>query len=331
MTDAVRVGVVGVGAIGRHHARIYGECASSRLVGVHDTDPERLAAAAGQHGCRAFTELADLLAEVEAVSVAVPTLEHFDVAMACLEAGVDVLVEKPVTASIAQAEELVRWAAEAGRILQVGHVERYNPAVEALLPLVDAPAFIEVHRLGSFAPRSLEVDVILDLMIHDIDVVHALTGAGVGEIRAVGVPVLSGEVDIANVRLEMETGCVVNMTASRVSMSRVRKLRLFQPDSYFSLDYSRQEVACYRLERREDERPEISGVPVQVAQAEPLSRELADFVSCVRSRGRPRVDGEAGLRALETALRIGERMRRDVEAALPAGGSAAAARREAGH
>lgn len=313
MTDAVRVGVVGVGAIGRTHARIYADASAAELVGVHDTHAGRAEQVAARYGCPVFERLEDLLPEIEAVSVAVPTHEHFDVAMACMKAGVDVLVEKPISASLAQAEEMVRWAAEAGRILQVGHVERYNPALEALLPLIDRPGFIEVHRLGSFAPRSLEVDVILDLMIHDIDVVHALTGAAVGEIRAVGVPVLSTEVDIANVRLELESGCVVNMTASRVSMGRVRKLRLFQPAAYFSVDYTDQEVACYRLERQEAGSPAITGVPVHVARAEPLVRELEDFLSCVRSRARPRVDGEAGVRALDTALAIREQMRRDTD------------------
>lgn len=312
MAEPVRVGVVGVGAIGRHHARILADHPGAVLVGVRDIDDDRASELAERHDCRAFPSLDDLLEEVEAVVCSVPTLEHRKVGLRCLDAGVDLLVEKPIATGLEEADELVARAESGGRILQVGHVERYNPAVAALLDQVREPAFIEVHRLGSFAPRSLEVDVILDLMIHDIDVVHALTGAEPGEIRAVGVPVLSDEVDIANVRMELETGCVVNMTASRVSMSRVRKLRIFQPHAYFSVDYSEQEVASYRLERGEAG-PSIFGVPVVVERAEPLRRELDDFLGRVRDRRRPLVDGEAGRRALATALAIRSRMRREFD------------------
>lgn len=312
MPEPVAVGVVGVGAIGRHHARVYAQRGDAELVAVFDTDEARSRAVAAEHGCRAARSLAELLGAVEAVSVAVPTLQHYEVGAECLEHGVDVLVEKPITSSLDDADALVALAERLSRVLQVGHVERYNPAVEALLPLVRAPGFIEVHRLGSFAPRSLEVDVILDLMIHDIDVVHALSGAEIEEIRAVGVPVLSDAVDIANVRLVLAGGCVVNMTASRVSMSRVRKVRIFQPEAYFSVDYSSQDVACFRLRRNGAGRPEIQGVPVQVRGREPLANELGDFLDCIRARGRPRVDGRAGRRALATALAIRDQMRCDV-------------------
>lgn len=313
MADPVRIGVVGVGAIGRHHARILAEHSGAELVGLHDTDPARAAAVAERHAIPAFAAFDALLAEVEAVVCAVPTLAHREVGLRCLEAGADLLIEKPIARSLEEADELLGRAATLGRVLQVGHIERYNPAVQALMAHVHEPAFIEVHRLGSFAPRSLEVDVILDLMIHDIDVVHALTGADVGEIRAVGMPVLSDEVDIANVRLELTTGCVVNMTASRVSMNRVRKLRVFQPHAYFSVDYSEQEVACFRLEKDEAARSAISAMPVEVAPAEPLVLELDDFVRCVRTRELPRVDGAAGRRALATALAIQRRMRREFD------------------
>jgi predicted dehydrogenase len=304
-TDRVRVGVVGVGAIGRHHARIYAEHPDAELVGVHDIDADRARRIAEKHGTRAFESLEELLAQIEGASVAVPTLEHRHVGLACLDAGVDLLAEKPVAAELADADRLIERASERGRVLQVGHVERYNPAVEAVSRRVVDPRFIEVHRLGSFVPRSLEVDVVLDLMIHDIDVVHSLVDGEVEEVRAVGVPVLSEEVDIANARLQMSTGCIVNMTASRVSMSRVRKVRIFQPAAYFSVDYSDQAVAAFRLER-EDQRSAIQAEPVEVTRGEPLVAELSDFLRCVKTRETPRVDGAAGRRALETALRIRE-------------------------
>lgn len=303
MAERLRVGVVGVGAIGRHHARIYAETPSASLVGVFDIDAARAAEVAGRHDTRAFHNLGALLREVDAVSVAVPTRQHRDVGLACLAAGAHVLIEKPISHDLETADELVRGAEEAGKVLQVGHVERFNPAVEALAGRVRGPRFVEVHRLGSFAPRSLEVDVILDLMIHDIDIVHSLVDSDVEEIRAVGVPVLSDEVDIANARLQLADGCVVNMTASRVSMGRVRKLRVFQPAGYLSVDYSAQEVAYFKL-LREDTRNAIVAEPVAVRASEPLVSQLHDFVECCRTGRQPRVDGPAGRRALQTALRI---------------------------
>ena len=264
-------------------------------------DPREVAA---EYATRSFARLDELLEAVEAVTVAAPTLDHHTVGLACLEAGCDVLMEKPIAASLAEARELVSAAESADRVLEVGHVERYNPAVEALIPQIDEPRFIEIHRLGAFAERSLEVDVVVDLMIHDIDIVHSLVDGEVTEIRAVGVPVLSSKIDIANARLELSTGCIVNMTASRVSMTRVRKVRVFQPNSYYSVDYSEQAVAGFRLGIDAKERQSIEGVPVAVNRGEPLRGEIADFLDCVRSRQRPRVDGAAGVRALDTALKI---------------------------
>ena len=299
-----RVGVIGVGSIGRHHARILAQMPDADLAGVFDTDSERSAGVAAEHGTVSYGSLEALLADTDAVSVAVPTPAHAAVGRVCFEAGCDVLIEKPIATSLEEADELIAAAEAADRLLQVGHIERFNPAVEALTPRIDNPAFIEIHRLGTFVERSLEVDVITDLMIHDIDIVHSLVEGEVVDVRAVGVAVLSDEIDIANARLELDTGCIVNMTASRVSMNRVRKVRIFQPHAYFSVDYSEQSVAGYRLEDEGHGRPSVMGVPVDVKGGEPLLAELASFVACVRTRDAVRVDGAAGRRALATALKI---------------------------
>jgi len=305
MTDAlVRVGVVGVGSIGRHHARILAAAPDAEFVGLFDTDFDRAGRVAEEFGCTAWTSLEGLLGSVDAVTVAVPTPAHAEVGERCLAAGCDIMMEKPLAAGIDDADRLIAAAERAGKLLQVGHVERYNPAVEALLPRVDNPGFIEIHRMGTFVERSLEVDVIADLMIHDIDIVHSLVDAEVTDVRAVGIPVLSNEIDIANARLELSSGCIVNMTASRVSMNRVRKVRIFQPRAYFSVDYSDQSVACYRLQDEDGGRASIAGDPVMVDKGEPLLAELRDFVACVRTRDAVRVDGRAGRRAMATALKI---------------------------
>jgi len=305
----VAVGVVGVGAMGQHHARLYAESDDCDLVGVLDTDDRRARTVAAAHDVASVTTLEELLERVDAVSVAVPTPEHRGVGVACLEGGCDVLMEKPLAPDLDQADALVAAAEACERVLLVGHVERYNPAVEALVARVDRPGFIEVDRLGSFVPRSLETDVILDLMIHDIDVVGSLLGEPIAEIRAVGVPILSDELDIANARLEYRGGCIVNLTASRVSATRVRKVRVFQPEAYLSVDYTAQEVEHYRLVRDSGLPRGIEAQEVPVDREEPLAREIADFLECVRSRERPRVDGVAGRRALATALRIRDALR----------------------
>src|SRR5277367_7048642 len=250
----INVAVIGVGAFGRNHARIYHQLAQQgeavRLVGVVDSDVSKADSVAREFGCRGFGSIEQLISthsEVQAASVAVPTVHHLQVARALMEAGVDVLIEKPVAASLAEANELVQLAATHKRIAQAGHLERFNPAVRATIPLLTQPMFFEVHRLSVFTPRSLDVDVVLDLMIHDLDIVLAFARSPVKEVRAVGLPILSGKVDIANVRLEFESGCVANFTASRVSTERVRKLRFFQPRQYVSLDYGRQEVLVFSV------------------------------------------------------------------------------------
>ena len=311
-----------MGAFGRNHARIYHQLAQQgdavRLVGVVDPDVARADAVASEFGCRAFGSVEQLVtthSEVQAASVAVPTVRHLEIVRALMQAGVDVLAEKPLAASLAEADELVRLAQSLNRIGQVGHLERFNPAVRATAPLITQPMFFEVHRLSMFTPRSLDVDVILDLMIHDLDVVLWLVKSPVKEIRAVGLPILSGKADIANVRLEFESGCVANFTASRVSTERVRKLRFFQPRQYISLDYGRQEVLVFSV----GEPGEAAGTPsvnpqIKVAKPaivaeEPLRAELRSFLEAVRTRSKPLVSFEDGRRALALALDIVAAMR----------------------
>jgi predicted dehydrogenase len=310
------VAVVGVGAFGRNHARIYYQLAQQgeavRLVGVVDPDVARADAVAREFGCRGFGSVGQLItthSEVQAASVAVPTMLHLQTARALMESGVDVLVEKPLATSLAEADELVAQARNLKRVGQVGHLERFNPAVRATAPLITQPMFFEVHRLSIFTPRSLDVDVILDLMIHDLDIVLWLVNSPVKEIRAVGLPILSGKVDIANVRLEFESGCVANFTASRVSTERVRKLRFFQPRQYVSLDYSRQEVLVFSVGAGDSAgapsiNPQIKVAKPAIVAEEPLQAELRSFLEAVRTRSKPLVSFDDGRRALAVALDI---------------------------
>ena len=307
-TEALRVAVIGVGHLGRHHARILSSLEGAELVAVVDTAAERAAEAASASGARALTDYRELLGKVDAVTVAVPTELHRDIALPFLEQGIAVLVEKPMARSLEEADELVAAARASGATLGVGHTERYNPAVAAVLPLVTSPRFIEVHRLGVFPDRSLDIDVVFDLMIHDLDIILALVRSDVESIEAVGVPVLTPRYDIANARLRFASGCIANVTASRISRERVRKIRFFQPDAYISIDYAAQEVEGWRLVPRPGERPSIQGGPLPVERDEPLRRELADFLRAARTRSAPLVDGDAGRRALELATRIAEKM-----------------------
>jgi predicted dehydrogenase len=282
-----------------------------RLVGAVDADVSRADSVASEFGCRGFGSIEQLLSthsEVQAASVAVPTFHHLQVARTLMEAGVDVLIEKPLATSLAEADELVALAQRLGRIGQVGHLERFNSAVQATLPLITQPMFFEVHRLSVFTPRSLDVDVVLDLMIHDLDIVLSFVNSPVSEIRAVGLPILSAKVDIANVRLQFDSGCVANFTASRVSTERVRKLRFFQPKQYISLDYGRQDVTVFSVGGEGAGIPSVNpqiGIskPPTVA-TEPLHAELKAFLDAVRERSKPVVSLEDGRRALEIAVEI---------------------------
>jgi len=315
--DAVYVAVVGVGVFGRNHARVYKELEQQgeavHLLGVVDSDVHRADAVAREFGCKAFGSVQQLLtthSEVQAASVAVPTVHHLAVARDLIRANVDVLIEKPLAATLAEADELVALAAKHKRVGQTGHLERFNPAVRATIPLLTRPMFFEVHRLSVFTPRSLDVDVVLDLMIHDLDIVLTFAKSRVKEVRAVGLPILSGKVDIANVRLELESGCIANFTASRVSTERVRKLRFFQPRQYVSLDYGRQEVLVFTVGKdgmgagMPSVNPQIDVAKPPVAAEEPLHAELRSFLQAVRERSTPVVPLEDGRRALDLALQI---------------------------
>jgi predicted dehydrogenase len=304
----VPVGVVGVGALGRQHARVWASLPGARLVGVHDRDPARAAAVAAEFGCDVALDPGSLLSEVRAVSVAVPTVDHHEVALRALERGCDVLVEKPMTATLAEADALVERAGRDGRVLQIGHIERFNPATEVLLDAVRTPRFIEVHRLGSFSPRSLDVDVVLDLMIHDLDIVLALDGSEPAQIEAVGVPVLTPRVDIANARIRFASGLIANLTASRVSLEKVRKFRVFAPRTYVSVDFTAREAQVFRLEMDAAGAPRITSQKRGAPDEEPLRRQLAAFLQAVRDRSRPVVAGADGRRALALAHAVLGRM-----------------------
>jgi predicted dehydrogenase len=303
-----RAAVVGVGHLGRHHARILGAVPDVDLVAVVDLDPDRARVVAAEVGTVALRDVREIDPPVDGVVVAVPTKDHVRVGLPLLEAGVAVLVEKPIAASVAEADRLIAAAAGSGVTLAVGHTERHNPAVTAALPLISAPRFIEVHRLASFQPRSLDIDVVFDVMIHDLDVVLACVGAEPVSIEAVGVPVLSPRIDIANARLRFANGCIANLTASRISRDRVRKLRVFQPHALVSVDYAEQQVEIWKVKKGEDEQVGIDGGRVDVARAEPLERELDDFVRAARGRSAPRVTGADGRRALAVAQRIADAM-----------------------
>jgi predicted dehydrogenase len=309
----LRVAVVGVGHLGQHHARIYAALGGCRLVAVADRDLARAREVASRYGAEAFEDARRLLdgpaPRVDAVSVAVPTEAHAEVASAFLEAGVAVLVEKPIAGSLDEADSLIETARRAGSLLGVGHTERFNPSVEALVSRARDPRFIEAHRLGSFAPRSLDIDVVLDLMIHDIDVTLDLVRSPVRSVEAVGVNALTPRVDIANARIVFESGCVANLTASRISASRTRKIRVFQADSYLSCDCAQRSLEHYRLDRTPGSpRPSIVCEQVEIPADEPLRRELDSFARAVR-RERPfPVPGEAGRAALEVGLSVADRI-----------------------
>ena len=295
-----RIGVVGAGRFGQNHLRILSKREQARLVAVVDPEEGARTAAAKEYQCEGLASAAELVGRADAAVVATPTTTHAAVAVPLLEAGIDVLVEKPIAATREDAERIVAAAEANGRVLQVGHVERFNPAVEALSRAVTVPLFFEIHRMSLLSPRSLDVDVVLDLMIHDLDLVLALTGATPAEIRAAGISVLSDKVDLAHVRLAFANGCIANLTASRVSTEAVRKLRLFQPHQYFSLDYAKQDLFSVKVSADK----QFGFAPLPFTKRDALEAEIEDFLACVETRRQPRVDGRAGMKALEVALDI---------------------------
>jgi predicted dehydrogenase len=300
-----RIGVVGTGYLGRLHARVLTEMPEVEVAGFVETDDSIAAEVMGSLKLKRFASVGDLAEEVDCAVVATPTKSHFVVADELLRAGRDVMIEKPIASTVEDAERLTRLAAETGRIIQVGHVERYNPAIVAIAGLVRGARYVEAERLGVWVGRSLDIDVLLDLMIHDLNLVQSLLGGEVVEVRAAGVPVLTDKVDIANVRLELDNGAVANLTASRVSQDRVRKTRFFSSDSYVSVDTKEQEVKGYRLIANGDARA-IAPIDVTVTKKEPLRAELEAFVACVGDRSWPLVSGEDGIAALRLATRVGQ-------------------------
>jgi predicted dehydrogenase len=302
-TPRIRVAVVGAGEFGRNHARVYSEMPQAELVGIVDKNIGRAAEVASEFNSEVIPDIESLTGIVDAVSVSAPTINHAEIGCALLRQGIDVLVEKPMAASLAQADELILAARESGRVLQVGHLERFNPAVVAAEAIMRRPLFFEVHRLGIFTPRSLDIDVVFDVMIHDLDILLALVGEPVTDLKAVGIPVVSEKVDIAHARLEFASGAVANVTASRVSTERVRKMRFFQEKEYVSLDYARQDAMRVRV-ASQGPPPEFGFEKLPTAAGEPLKAELEAFVESVSTRQNPKVDGAAGRRALELADRV---------------------------
>ena len=305
----IRAAVIGVGYLGRFHAEKYAAASDVDLVAVVDADPRRAEEAAARFGCQAFTEARGVYGLVDCASVVVPTPLHREVGVGLLEAGIDVLVEKPIAATLAQAREMVRVAEACGRILQVGHLERFNPAIRALAGLLTRPRFIECHRLAPFVERGIDVDVVLDLMIHDLDVILSMVPSPVTGIEAVGVPVITSSPDIANARIRFADGAIANVTASRVSLKRERKLRVFQHDTYISLDYGERRVRiCRRGEASPGGLVPIEAEERVVEGEDALAEEIRAFVEAVRTRRPPLVSGREGLRAIELAYQILEQI-----------------------
>jgi predicted dehydrogenase len=294
--DQVRVGIIGVGYLGTQHARILSYLEEAELKGVADVDFKKAVEIGNRHGVAYYQNYEEMMDEVDAAIVATPTSEHFAISQNLLRNGKAVLVEKPITETVEQAEQLVKEARASGLVFQVGHLERFNPAVEAVETMIREPRFIEVQRLGSFSARSLDIDVVLDLMIHDLDIIMALINDEVSVIRASGIHVLSEKVDIANARLEFKGGCVATLTASRVHQGKVRKLRIFEPTVYYSIDYIDQEVVVFPLDRRQ-----TNIKTLRIQKEEPLKKELRSFLDCIRLGKSSKVTGEEGLRALRLA------------------------------
>jgi predicted dehydrogenase len=308
--DKIRAAVIGVGYLGRFHAQKYAQLPTCELVAVVDGREEVRNAVAGETGAQAVADFRALLGKVDAVSVVTPTPAHFEIADAFLAAGAHVLVEKPITETPEQARALIARAAKADRVLQVGHLERFNSAVLAAEPHISSPRFMECTRLAPYKERGTDVNVVLDLMIHDIDLVQSLAKSEIESIDAIGTPVFSGEIDIANARIRFANGCVANTTASRVSLKTERKLRIFEDAAYISLDLQQKILT---LIRKRDGVPQPGQLPVSIEEAnleqgDALKSEIESFLDCIRNNSRPIVSGEDGLRALETAIRISEQV-----------------------
>jgi predicted dehydrogenase len=307
-SSQVPVAVIGVGEHGKKHARAFTASSGAHLVGVYDIVTDRCQAVAGELGVRAFPNLGETLEHARAVSIVIPTTSHLAVAREAIARGVDVLVEKPITVTLAEADELINCAADCQVVLQVGHVERFNPGARAAKAVTRNPLFFEVHRLGVFSPRSLDVDVVFDLMIHDLDLVLWMVESPVREVRAVGLPVLSSKVDIANARVEFENGTVANFTASRVSTERVRKFRYFQPNEYISIDFARRDAIALSVDRANSPTQigyrKLGGSPGTSAVDDPLQAQIDAFVSSVETRECPLVSGEEGRAALALAEQV---------------------------
>jgi len=297
--DLIKVVVVGVGHLGSRHARIYSELPGVELVGVLDSDPERTEEIAEQYHCQPFAKLAEIPSSVEAISVVVPTDRHYEVAAELMERGYHLLIEKPITDNVSHARELLRVAERSNLLLQVGHVERFNPGILEIEKIVKTPRFIECHRNAPFQPRGTEVGVVLDLMIHDLDIILYLVSSPVASLEAVGATILSQHEDIANARIKFKNGCIANITTSRVSPAKMRKIRIFQDDAYISLDYMAQTAQIYRKEAGR-----IFADELQIPRGEPLKLELESFVEAVRLGGKPQVPAEGSLAALEVAVAV---------------------------
>lgn len=307
----IRAAVIGVGHLGQHHARLLASMDGVELVGICDTNRARAEEIGGKFGLPVVADARELLTRIDAVTVAVPTVSHLDVAVPFLESGIATLVEKPIAPSVSDADRLIAAAQRGGAVLATGHTERFNPAVAKALPLINEPRFIEIHRLGTFPERSLDIDVIFDLMIHDLDLLLTVVKSEVTHIEAVGVNVLTPKADIANARLRFASGCIANVTASRISRERVRKARFFQHDAYVSIDYASQDLEVFRLVRdpaKAGGRPIIHGGKLEVENEEPLRRELEDFIDAVRTPRAPGVTGHDGREALALATRVAETM-----------------------
>jgi len=302
--DTIRAAVVGVGALGQHHAKVYASLPGVSLMGVVDCLPDRSEAIARPLGVAAYTDHRSLFGKVDVVSIATPTTLHADIGEQFLDNGVHVLVEKPISNTLEGADRLILAAKRNGRLLQVGHLERFNPAVRSLRDIVREPRFFEAHRMGLFSPRSLDIDVVLDLMIHDLDIISMLVPSPPAQVNAVGIQIMSKRIDIANARVQFANGCVANITASRVSMEKIRKLRLFQKQEYISLDYTRQDVAIFALQGALGSNPQILSRKLAPPRKEPLQEEISSFLDAVRERGPLECSGEESKKALVLALMV---------------------------